>query len=409
MATEAKTALVIEGVDRTAGAFSSIGARAAAASARLRGVLGGALAAAGAYMGFRQIASGINELGHLSDIAQKTNTDVGDLTRTAQAMDVLGIQNMGVDQFAKAMDYMQKTTGRVGMEGFYQTLEELGKIEDTAKRGQEAMKIFGRSGMEFMPLINGATDGVAALRGVIDVMPGIPQSAADAGDAVADAMNIASNGFKSVWLQAIGAVCGWFDTQFTGGVREAALLGAAYLEYYAKVGASNAVHWYQQAQNGIENLGAGVSSFFGALAGGASVKDAFGFAREQYEFETNASGEVSANELIELEKRQQAWKAALDERKAKIAEYNENMANAAKMRQAPKPTDIEADDNGVKAKSQRVQNKLMLGDSNELRKLSILGPSYQAETKKQTALLKRIAENTKKADATGGAELKIIE
>ena len=62
--------IAVKATDQTAGAFASIQTRAAAASAKLRSMLGGAMAAAGAYFGFRSIAGAINELGTLSDIAQ---------------------------------------------------------------------------------------------------------------------------------------------------------------------------------------------------------------------------------------------------------------------------------------------------------------------------------------------------
>ena len=126
-------------MDKTGAAFGSVRNRAAATGAQIRSMLGGALAAAGAYLGLRSIKGGIDELGHLSDIAQKTNTNVKDLTQTAAALNVLGIQNMGVDQIGKAFDYMAKSTGRTGMAGFYQTIEELGKIPDVARRSQEAL------------------------------------------------------------------------------------------------------------------------------------------------------------------------------------------------------------------------------------------------------------------------------
>lgn len=408
MSSEAKTSLVINGVDRTGGAFASIGARAAAAGSQLKSVLGGALAAAGAYFGVRGIVSGIQELGHLSDIAQKTNTSVDDLTQTATAMNVLGIQNMGVEQFAKAMDYMQKTTGRVGMQGFYQTVEELAKIEDRAKRGQEAMKIFGRSGMEFMPLINGAEGGIQALQGVIDVMPRITDSAANSGDKVADAMNIASAGFKSIWLQALGAVCGWFDSMFVGGIREAALLGASYLEYYAKIGATKAAYWWGTMQNAMSEVGTGIGTFVGALAGGASVSEAWDMAKDQYKMERQANLESEADELASIEKRQEAWRAALAERNAKIAEFSENYANAAKS--AP-TADLNLGEEAAAGKAKKapmIRNQLMLGESNDARKLSILGPQLQTETKKQTDLLKKIAKNTEKKDGDA-VELEVLD
>lgn len=219
----------VQAKDQTSAAFSSIKSRASATGAQIRSMLGGALAAAGAYLGLRSVSAGIDKLGHLSDIAQKTSTNVSELTKTATAMSVLGIQGMAVDQLAKSFDYMAKTTGRSGMGGFYQTLEEIGKIENTTDRAKKAVEVFGRSGMELMPLINAAKDGTSALRNVIDVMPGVSQAAADAGDKLADAKTIGAEAFQSIWLKAIGAVCGLFHTD----VRAGMVSMAAYAEYGA--------------------------------------------------------------------------------------------------------------------------------------------------------------------------------
>jgi len=109
--------IAIKAVDKTAPAFTSIQGRAAAAAAKLRGMLGAGIAAAALYMGLRAIKEGIIELGHLSDIAMKTSTSVDELTSTVTALNVLGIQNMSVEQLAKSFDYMAKTTGRSGMSG----------------------------------------------------------------------------------------------------------------------------------------------------------------------------------------------------------------------------------------------------------------------------------------------------
>jgi len=47
-------------------------------------------------------------------------------------MSILGIKGMGVEQMADAFAKMEKSTGRTGMSGFYQTIEELGKINDAS-------------------------------------------------------------------------------------------------------------------------------------------------------------------------------------------------------------------------------------------------------------------------------------
>lgn len=95
-------------------------------------MLGGAIAAAGAYLGANAFMSGVKELGALSDRAAAASTSVDELTKASTAMSVLGIKGASVEQLADAFARMEKTTGRTGMQGFYQTIEELGKIDDAS-------------------------------------------------------------------------------------------------------------------------------------------------------------------------------------------------------------------------------------------------------------------------------------
>ena len=104
----------VNGIDKTGAAFRSVKNRAAATSAQIRSMVGGALGALGAYFSFRAIKGGIDELTHLADVAEKTSTSVEELSQASTAMGILGIQNMGIDQLAKAFDYMAKSTGRTG-------------------------------------------------------------------------------------------------------------------------------------------------------------------------------------------------------------------------------------------------------------------------------------------------------
>ena len=219
--------LAMKGVDQTASAFASIQARAALTGAQIRRVVGGAISAASAYLSVRAVGSAIQELGELSDIAQKTSTSVDELTRATTAMGVLGI-NMDANSLAKAFQMMEKNTGRSGLQGFYDTIGELGKIPNTADRAAAAMQVFGRSGMEFMPLINAAKDSTRALEDVINAMPGIPDAAAKACDKAKDAMTIGANGIKRIWFRVIG----WIASRFDSDLRVGAASAVAYLEYW---------------------------------------------------------------------------------------------------------------------------------------------------------------------------------
>lgn len=403
----------IKGVDKSAGAFGSIKGRAAATSAQIRSMVGGAIAAAGAYLSFRAIAGGVNELGHLSDVAQKTSTDVGELTRTAAAFSALG-GNMGVDQIGKAFDYMAKSTGRTGMEGFYQTLAELGKIPDASERAQEAMKVFGESGMEFMPLLNAADNTVEALQTVVNAMPAVPQSAADAGDAMSDAMGFAAKQVKSIWLQGLGAICGWFDNEYKGGVREASLQAGNYMEYYAKMAVTKCLAWYQKVQEYLKRFGDYVGAFVGSLMGGGGFGDAVEMASQAWDQALRQYDDVAA-EIDEREAaRTERFKREFEERAIAIEKFQGAYDKAAiSIAKRKEIAAANAEDIAGGSRT-RISNDLVLGGSNAATRMQILGPTLQSESKKQTAILERIADNTEKTadntEETASAEpLGVIE
>lgn len=410
----------VKGVDNSGGAFSSIKARAAATAAQIRSMVGGAIAAAGAYMSFRAIKGGIDELGHLSDIAQKTSTDVGELTQTVAALNVLGIQNMGVDQLGKAFDYMAKTTGRTGMAGFYQTIGELGKIPDVATRGQEAMRIFGRSGMEFMPLINAANNGTAALQGVIAAMPGIPQAAADAGDDIADGTDIIVREFHSLWLQGIAAVCKEFTDGMPSSARQGAAITSAYMEYWIK----NIVTIVQSAWARIKGFGSAVGETIGSAVGafaqnakwhdwvalltpgGAIAKIVAGKITGQdnaftQAIESGADGwkrgmEEMEMDFEEFEKVIEARSEKLGERLGVAFNLERNYKRAAKSTADRVKLDNLNGQGGIGSFSpMRISNDLIMGGSNAATRLQILGPTLQSEQQKTNALLEQVVENTK--------------
>ena len=388
--------LAVKATDQTAGAFSSIQARASAASAKLRSMLGGALAAAGAYFGFRSIVNSINELGKLSDIAQKSSVSVDELTKSATAMNVLGIQNMGPEQMAKAFQLMEKNTGRTGMAGFYQTIDELGKIPDVSERASAAMKVFGKSGIEFIPLINAADTSVDALKDVIDVMPGIPQSAADAGDDVADAMTIASDGVKSVWMAGIGAICGWFGKNYTGGIRQAAAEGANALMYYAKVGVQKAMEYYRSFTGFFEKLGGAIGTFVGAKMNGASWSDALDMAKNDW-IETGRAQEIVAEIQKKTDAERRArWEAEFEDRKVKIERFGKQYAKAT--RTSKDRSLLEGGGDLLGGKMNKLTNELILGGSAKSLNLAMMGPQMSNELKKQTNILERIRVNTQKTE-----------
>ena len=416
----------IRGVDKSGGAFAAIKNRAAVTGAQIRSMVGGAIAAAGAYLGFRAIKGGIDELGRLSDIALKTSTSVSELTKAATAMSVVGIQNMGVNQLGKAFDYMAKTTGRAGMEGFYQTIEEIGKIPDVSKRAEMAMKVFGKSGMEFMPLINAAQNGTAAFQAVVDAMPGVSQAAADAGDAVSDAMNIAGQNVKGIWLNALSVICRNLDNLFAGGIREAVSKAMAYFEYWLKLAWRRTVWFCTNSVIAFSNMVTNWQEILAAF--GEYFKNIFsaigdfisGMWNTTWEDWRNGKWFGKGPEMFA-----EAMEKALDRvgnRLAPVLGLDEIAANAfnssdldaaleKKIAAAEKlqeaydkavmmtKTRIALDGGKLNTdigKQTRLSNDLILGGSNAAMRLQLLGPTYQSEQKKQTSLLEKIAANTEK-------------
>lgn len=385
--------MAFKAVDKTAGAFSSIRKKATATGADLRNILGGALTAAGAYMSLSSVKAGIDELGKLSDIAMKTSTSTEELTKMETALGALGIQNMSIENIARSFDYMAKTTGRSGMAGFYETISEIGKIEDASKRGQEAMRIFGRSGMEFMPLINAADQGVAALETVINAMPAIPQAAAAAGDAAADATGFMMKSVKSVWLEGLGTICRWLGENYEGGVEQAALSAGNSLTYYTKMAVAKAITYWHKLQSYLTRFSDTIGAFIGTKLGGGSWSEAFSHAGDAWDTATRHY-EEDAKRLDEIERqRTRRFEQEFKDREIAVRKYSAAAGKAAVSLSKREGSDAKKAISAA-LKSPQIRNELMLG-GHDANRLAVLGPQMQSETKKQTAILEKIAENTK--------------
>lgn len=393
--TQSTHQVAAKGVDKTGAMFQSIGARAKATGAQIRAVMGGAIAAAGAYLSFRSIKGGIDELSHLSDIAMKANTTSGELMQLSQALGVLGVQGANVDSLAKSFSLMEKNTGRSGLAGFYQTIGEIGKIEDASKRGQAAMAAFGRSGLDFMPLINAAENGTAALEGVVGAFGKVSESSANSADDIADGVSELTGEFKTLWLEALGTVAEWVTGGFGGSFRQSMMALSAWIGYWARNVGDILLKPFLAVQKFFTSfysaIGAGLGSIYeGVFGSGGTWGDVWDNMKNAYMEEWRELGVEYDNIDERMQKRADELAARLEAAR----NFQKNYENAAKStfgrgRQA---TD------GAQAAVQRavrVTNQLIEGGSNAQRRLSILGPDYQNEQKKQTDYLKKIAENTK--------------
>lgn len=385
----------VTGTDKTGAAFQAVGWRAK----QLSSILKGALAFSGAYFGFGAVKSGINELGNLSAIAQRANVSVSELTKASAAFTAIGIPDFGVEKLGKAFDELQKKTGRRGFSGFMKTIEEIGKIEDVAKRSQEAVRIFGDSGMEFMPLINAADRGSEAIKDVMAAMPGVSDAAVASGKEVSDAMGFAANQVKSIWLQGLGSVCGWFDNEYTGGVREASLTAGNYLEYYTKLGVNKAITWLGKLNAYLERFGNVWGAFIGTKLGGGSWTEAFEAMGYAYDEAVDEYDEKAAALERKEAERAERFKRTFDDRAIAIKDFKRNYDDVQKLIAERNKKDMDRQEKNnldePSSKQQTIRNELIMAGSNESRKLQILGPSMQSEQKKTNQLLSDIKTTLK--------------
>ena len=398
----ANLTMEMKGADKTGAAFRSVKDRAKATGASIRSMFAGAFAAAGAYMGVRSFVSTVQELGQLSDAAMRAGTSVDALTRTANAFGVVGLKGLDIAGLGQMFTFLERNTGRKGLQGFYDTIREIQGLPDAAKRGEAAVAAFGRSGAQLLPLINSGEDAVAALKGVEAAMPGIPQAAADAGDAAADAFSIATQQMKSIWAQGVGFVCKTANENFAGGIREAALYAGASLEYYIKAAVTKVIGYFKKMQTTFSAMGATVGGFFGALSAGASVSEAWGYAVEAANAEFDNYAEIDREERERLAR----FKENLKQRKEAIADFAASYQKVTDLisRREARPG-AEATARTGNDRRPQVRNDLVLGGSNAARLLAVLGPQTQSESKKQTGYLKIIADNTgKTAESASNGE-----
>lgn len=360
--------IAIKGKDQTAGAFSSIQKRASATGAAIRSVMGGAIAAAGAYLSVRAFADGAKELGKLSDLAMKSGTSVEFLTSAATAFQVAGL-DVSAESLARSMAMMQKT---MGDKSFGDVIRGIAAIPDAAERAQAMMQVFGRGGLELMPLINGGQEAIDKFEELRGLMPKVSTSAANAGDEVNDAMKILGDGLYDLWLEVVGKICSLFIKDFPGGIR---------------AGAENASNWlrsfFQKSWAWMKKW----AEYLGAL--GEYLANVFNVGHE-------AAWEKYTERIVGANATYDRAAAVID---AEREEFLNKLKSAKKNRHSPFRNSFASEDMGASAlggASKRISNELILGGSNAANRLALLGPQYQNEMKKQTALLEKVAKNTEK-------------
>lgn len=438
--------IAVSGVDLTKKTFDSIQARAIATGRRISSAVGGAIAAAGAYLSFRSIKGGIDELGALSDMAMKAGTSVETLTQTSLAFQVAGL-NLPVETLAKSFQYLKKETGDGGMDNFYKVASSIASIKDPAERGAALVRNFGRAGMELQPLIDGGEEAIRKMQLLTEVMPGVSQAAADAGDQAADSLAILGKGAHDLFLNVVGNIIGMWAEDFPGGMRAGALSAINWLDTFArqakavialiggKIGAFGGliidgfvpamkvlgatftkvftipVKLIAGIQTSIISVialvydavtkgpKAALDNFKGTMA--AMGKDLWKDVTDTSAFsgpvdELKQAFDVFTGTLDAADKDFQGRMAAADERReaylAKLRQLDvDDLANAL----GGKGRNGKGGGGSGAASAARVVNSLILGGTNNAMKLSMLGPQI-SEQKKTNELLQKVVDNTAK-------------
>lgn len=191
---EAKARFRIEGEDRTAAAFNSATKNATRSAGAMRGAfnnafkgIGGALAAA---FSVRAITQAATQTLNFADQLNKAATQAG---LTTEAMSELAyaanLSGVNTQQLSAALRFMQKGLSEASQgvgearqaikalgldldavrklkpdEQFELIAEQLSKLPDPADRARAAMKLFGDSGAQLLPLMEQGAEGVRKLR-----------------------------------------------------------------------------------------------------------------------------------------------------------------------------------------------------------------------------------------------------
>lgn len=264
--------LKVAAVNATSRVFRDISSSASATIGKIAKWTAGLGAA---YLSARGVASSFQEMGKLSDVAQAAGSGVEELTKLSGALDMIGVKVSKPEELAAAFQRMARTTGQVGVEGFHRVVEEVSKLPTLQERYTAAVQVFGKAGAEFMPVIEGAAkNGIGYLKDVEAAIPGISDAAAKAGDDCMDAFGAIKRSAAKIWNEGLMKVAQLVTGQFTGDIKTAALVCAAYMEYFARVSWRYVSAFFGDFKENMADIGAWVKKVMinaGTVIGGALV------------------------------------------------------------------------------------------------------------------------------------------
>lgn len=451
----------IKAVDKTTGAFSSISKRASSAASSVKGILGGALAAAGSYLGVKAISGQVTEMSKLADTAKRAKVSVSDLTKLQTGLEIGGI-GLSTEQLAKAMQDMTKNTGQTGINGFFRVLKKISDLPDPAERLKAANSVFGEIGNNLMPLIDNMDIAGDQLRNVMDNVNGIPDEITDASKRIKTGFDLIEDKVKGALLNGfvnILKTTGLFNQGFEQGMLDLftdLVFGVkiaieeiknAWEKLQSKSSRKGefigdfAGTYYYNRKEGLKNIWRGINdgikkgNFLSTpyVAAGKLLKwsswdwmfdinkawknakyqndisqeayENYGYHREmQYEQQLQALAKLREEE----KKRNRELIESLEKLRGKTQE-DSNGKNQKNTKEKEKEKEKEKKNNISNAK--QISNSLILSGSAQALKMSILGPQAltNKELKKQTELLQKINKNTEDKKKNSEASLNLGE
>ncbi|MBQ9727849.1 MAG: hypothetical protein IJV65_10155 [Kiritimatiellae bacterium] len=95
----------------------------------------------------------------------------------SHAFDELGVKNHDIESVTRALNYMRKNTGDLGVDGFIRQMKAIASVGDETKRVTELTRVFGKEGvrLEFL-LRKGPEAFETALRGCMAVLPQLDEA-----------------------------------------------------------------------------------------------------------------------------------------------------------------------------------------------------------------------------------------
>lgn len=210
MAAKAELVVKATGVDATGGMFKQIRGNIAkvgssvAAAVKGVGVVGAAVIGTGfaAYKALSSVTSGMNEVANAAHRAGE-----GSAASFQRLVDTLGVAGLKVsaESLVSSFRRMRKETGRVGITGFVQTLDEISRLETEQERLTQLTKIFGEAaGPEFAGLVASGVGNLGTLiRDAMGAVGGATDDAFKKAQTLQAGFDIVGTNIKAGWQQAV--------------------------------------------------------------------------------------------------------------------------------------------------------------------------------------------------------------